>query len=100
MANLFIERRRSPRNGITELIRVHPVNSDFPVEFCTTFNISGTGLYLKTSAAHYFLGMTVELTRNFVADDPKSEEIMGAVVRVDRLEDGNFGVAVAFTSAV
>jgi hypothetical protein len=81
-------------------MRVRPVNSDFPVEYCTSFNVSGTGVYLETSAAHYFLGMTVGSTRDFVADDPNSEEIMGAVVRVDKLENGKFGVAVHFTSAV
>jgi hypothetical protein len=100
MPNLFVERRRSPRTGVAQFMRVRPVNSDFPVEYCTTFNVSGTGVYLKTSAAHYFLGMTVGLTRDFVADDPSSEEIMSAVVRIDKLEDGRFGVAVDFTSAV
>jgi hypothetical protein len=44
--------------------------------------------------------MTVGSTRDFIADDPNSEEIMGAVVRVDKLENGKFGVAVHFTSAV
>jgi hypothetical protein len=97
MANLFVERRRSPRTGVAQSMRVRPVNSDFPVEFCTTFNVSGTGVYLKTSAAHYFLGMTLGLTRDYVADDPKGDEIMCAVVRVDRLAGGNFGVAIHST---
>ena len=100
MPNLFIERRRSPRTGLAQFMRVRPVNSDFPVEFCPTFNVSRAGVYLKTSATHYCLGMTLGLTRDFVTDDPSREEIMGAVVRVDKLEDGNFGVAVDFTSAV
>jgi hypothetical protein len=85
---------------VAQFMRVRPVNSDFPVEFCPTFNVSGAGVYLKTSATHYFLGMTVSLTRDFVADGANSEEIMATVVRVDKLEDGKFGVAVAFTSAV
>jgi hypothetical protein len=90
----------SPRTDVAQFMRVRPVNSDFPVEFCPTSNVSRAGVYLKTSAAHYFLGMTVGLTRDFVADDLRSEEIMSAVVRVDRLKDGEFDVAVDFTSAV
>jgi hypothetical protein len=81
-------------------MRIRPVNSAFPVEYCPTFNVSRAGVYLKTSATHYFLGMTLGLTRDFVVNDPKWEEIMGAVVRIDKLEDGKFGVAVDFTLAV
>ncbi len=81
-------------------MRVRPVDSDFPVEYCTTFNISRAGVYVKTSATHYVLGMTLHLTRDFIEADPNREEIMGAVVRVDKLEDGKFGVAVDFTSAM
>jgi hypothetical protein len=55
-------------------MRVRPVNSDFPVEYCTTLNVSRAGVYLKTLASHYFLGMTLGLTRDFVTDDPNIEE--------------------------
>jgi hypothetical protein len=44
--------------------------------------------------------MTLYLTRDFVEADPNREEIMGAAVRVDKLADGKFGVAIDFTSAV
>jgi hypothetical protein len=100
MPNLFIERRKSPRTGLAQFMRVRPIDSDFPVEYCTSYNVSRSGVYLKTSAAHYVLGMTLYLTRDFVEADPNREEIMGAVVRVDKLEDGKFAVAVDFTSAV
>jgi hypothetical protein len=94
------ERRRSPRTGLAQFVRVRPADSDFPVEYCDTFNVSWAGVYLKTSAAHYVLGMTLYLTSDFVEADPNREEIMGAVVRIDKLEDGRFGVAVDFTSAI
>jgi hypothetical protein len=81
-------------------MRIRPADSDFPTEYCTTFNVSRAGVYLKTSATHYVLGMTLHLTRDFVEADPNREEIMGTVVRVDKLEDGKFGVALDFTSAV
>jgi hypothetical protein len=82
-------------------MRIRPVDSDFPVEYWTTFNVSRAGVQLKASATHYVLGMTLYLTRDFVEADPNREEkIMGAVVRVDKLDDGKFDVAVDFTSAV
>lgn len=81
-------------------MRIRPADSDFPTEYCTSYNVSRSGVFLKTSAAHYVLGMTLYLTRDFVETDPNREEIKGAVVRVDELEGGKFGVAVDFTSAV
>jgi hypothetical protein len=44
--------------------------------------------------------MNVYVTRDFLPGDPMNRAERGAVVRVDKLEDGKFGVAVAFTSAV
>ena len=81
-------------------MRIRPVDSDFPTEYCMSYNVSRAGVYLKTSATHYVLGMTLYLTRDFVQADTNREEIMGTVVRVDKLGDDNFGVAVDFTSAV
>jgi hypothetical protein len=81
-------------------MRIRPADSDFPTEYCASYNVSRSGISLKTSATHYVLGMTLYLTRDFVEADTNREEIMGAVVRVDKLEDGKFGVAVDFTSAV
>ena len=40
--------------------------------------------------------MEVYVTSDFVVDGPNPEEIMGAVVRIDKLEDSGFGVAVHF----
>jgi hypothetical protein len=100
MPSLFIEHRRSSRTGLAQSVRIRPADSDLPVEYCTTFNVSWAGVYLKTLASHYVLGMTLYLTSDFVEADPNREEFMGAVVRVDKLADGKFGVAVDLTSAV
>ena len=81
-------------------MRIRAADSDFPTEYCTSYNVSRSGVYLKTSATHYVLGTTLYLTRDFVEADTNREEITGAVVRVDKLEDGKFGVAIDFTSAV
>jgi hypothetical protein len=50
-------------------MRIRPADSDYPVEYCTSYNVSRSGLYLKTLATHYVLGMTLYLTRDFVEAD-------------------------------
>jgi hypothetical protein len=44
--------------------------------------------------------MNVYVTRDFLPGDPMSRAEAGAVVRVERLEDGRCGVAIHFFSAV
>jgi hypothetical protein len=95
MATEFVERRLSPRTGVSLLTRIRPVDSAFRAEYCTSFNVSHTGAYFKTSSAHYLLGIEVYVTGDFVVGGPNLREIMGAVVRLDELEDG-FGVAIYF----
>jgi hypothetical protein len=95
----FIERRLSPRTGLSLLTRIRPVDSELPAEYCTSSNVSHTGVYFKTASAHYLLGMEVYVTSDFVVGGPNRAEIMGAIVRIDKLEDG-FGVAVHFLPAI
>jgi hypothetical protein len=95
MATEFVERRLSHRTGLSLPTRIRPVDSAFPAEYCTSFNVSHTGVYFKTSSAHYLLGIEVYVTGDFVVGGPNLREIMGAVVRIDELEDG-FGVAIYF----
>ena len=45
------------------------------------------------------MGMEVYVTRDFVVAGPNRAEIMGAVVRIDKLEDG-FGIAIHFLPAI
>jgi hypothetical protein len=95
MATGFIERRLSPRTGLSLPTRIRPVDSAFPAEYCTSINVSHSGVYFKTSSAHYLLGIEVYVTGDFVVGGPNLREIMGAVVRIDELEDG-FGVGIYF----
>ena len=55
--------------------------------------------YFKTSSGPYHPGMEVYVTRDFVMAGPNRAEIMGAVVRIDTLEDSGFGVAIHFLPA-
>src|ERR1700730_18064568 len=99
MAAVFIERRLSPWSGLSLLTRIRPVDSALPPEYCNSVNVSHTGIYFKTSSGHYLLGMEVYVTRDFVVAGPNRAEIMGAIVRIDKLEDSGFGVAIHFVPA-
>jgi hypothetical protein len=96
MPSEFIERRRSPRTALSLLTRIRPVDFAFPAEYCTSVNVSHTGVYFKTSSAYFLLCMEVYVTSYCVVDGPNPEEIMGAVVRIDKLEGSGFGVAIHF----
>jgi PilZ domain len=88
------ERRRKPRINLEQVVRVRPFDPEFPPEYCTTFNISKDGLYLSTSAAHYTPGMRVYVTADFQPGSPLNHDVSGAVVRIDKLQNGQFGVAI------
>ena len=99
MATEFVERRLSHQTGLSLPTRIRPIDSAFPAEYCTSFNVSHTGVYFKTSCPHYLLGMEVCVTSDFVVAGPNRAEIMGAVVRIDKLEDSGFGIAIHFLPA-
>ena len=47
MATEFVERRLSHRTGLSLPTRIRPVDSAFPAEYCTSFNVSHTDAYFK-----------------------------------------------------
>ena len=98
MQGQFEERRQARRTDTKQLVRIRPVDPQFPPEYCTTFNISETGLYLGTSASHYFPGMNVYVTSDFQPESPMNRSVMGCVVRIEELEGGQFGVAIQILS--
>lgn len=86
--------QRPPRARLSQPVRVRPFESRYPEEINVTQNISRKGLYFETLLGHYFSGMEVYVTRNFNARDPLSHDEAGEVVRVERLENGKWGVAI------
>jgi hypothetical protein len=88
------EYRLTPRENLSEPVRVRPCDSQYPEEICTSVNVSRSGLYLVTSTDYYFVGMNVIVTLNFGPDDPMHREQIGDVVRVDQLDDDKRGVAI------
>jgi len=88
------ERRQVHREDLSEPVLVCPCDPECPEEVCTTLNVSRNGLYFTTTLGHYFPGMKVIVTHNVRPDDSTQEEYMGDVVRLERLEDGKWGVAI------
>ena len=85
---------RSPRAKLSQPVRVRPYDPHDPEEVCVTENLSRKGFYFETSLSHYFSGMCVAVTRNFVPGDLMNREEGAEVVRVERLKNGKWGVAI------
>jgi hypothetical protein len=88
------DRRRQPRNELSQVVRIRPLDPTLPLDSCQTFNVSQYGMYLSTSASHYCPGMNVYVTSDFQPNNAMA----GVVVRVDDLEDGRRGVAIQIYS--
>jgi hypothetical protein len=78
----FNERRRAARVDAKRVVRIRPFDPQLPPEYCTTFNISESGLFFETSARHYTLGMNVYVTSDFESGSPMNRSVAGSVVRV------------------
>jgi hypothetical protein len=88
------ERRQAQREDLSEPVLICPCDPECPEEVCPTLNVSRNGLYFTTTMGHYFPGMNVIVTPIFRQDDSMQREFMGDVVRLERLEDGKWGVAI------
>ena len=88
------ERRQTQREDLSEPVLICPCDPECPEEVCTTLSVSRNGLYFTTTTGHYFPGMDVIVTPNFRPDDSMQREYIGDVVRLERLEDGKWGVAI------
>jgi hypothetical protein len=88
------DRRVSKRINQTQTVRIRPVEAQYAEETRSTLNVSWDGFYFATSVGHYFPGMAVLVTRDFYSTDPAKSEEQGTVMRVDKLKEGRWGVAV------
>jgi hypothetical protein len=94
-----MERRRQPRTNLSQVVFIRPLDSRLPPDFCTTFNVSRDGVYLATSAGHYAPGVNIYLTSDFQPGSPMTYAMAGVVVRVEKLEDDKWGVAIHIFSS-
>jgi hypothetical protein len=93
----YSEQRRSRRAKIARTLRVRPSEprdqhfEDMPV----SVNASREGIYFTTRQATYYAGMRVFVTFPFSSPhDPMNCEYVAQVVRVEKLPNNKFGVAV------
>jgi hypothetical protein len=91
------DKRRSRRAKIARTLRVRPSEprdehfEDLP----TSVNASKEGVYFLTRRDKYYPGMRVFVTFPYgSAHDPMNCEYVAKVVRVEKLANGKFGVAV------
>jgi hypothetical protein len=88
------ERRHQPRTNLSQVVRIRRFDPSWPPEYCTTLNVSQDGLYFATSEGHYALGLNIYVTSEFRTNSLINYAMEGVVVRVDRLENEKWGVAV------
>jgi hypothetical protein len=93
----FLNKRRSRRAKIARPLRVRPSEpkddhfEDFPV----SVNASREGILFTTRREGYYPGMRVFVTFPYTsAHDPMNCEYVAQVVRVDKMPNGKFGIAV------
>jgi hypothetical protein len=93
----YAEKRRSRRAKIARTLRVRPSDpkddhfEDLPI----SINASKEGVLFKTRRATYYPGMRVFVTFPYSSPhDPMNCEYVAQVVRVDKLPNERFGVAV------
>jgi hypothetical protein len=79
---------------LSQAVRIRPFDPSLPPEYCTTLNASEDGLYFSTQAVHYGIGMSVYVTTDFQADSPLNTTFVGVVVRIDKLESDERGIAI------
>jgi hypothetical protein len=75
-------------------VRIRPFDPSLPPEYSTTFDVSQDGMYLATSSDHYAPGMNVYVTSEYQPDSPMKHSLTGLVVRVEKLRDDKWGVAI------
>jgi PilZ domain len=90
------ERRRNRRVKLSQPARLRPTDSVYAEEVQITLTVSRDGLYFTTPLKHYHAQMRVRVTFPYHPSDPVATEYLAEVVRVERLNDGRFGVAVRF----
>ena len=98
-----LEHRRNPRAKISRKLRIRPSHADHGdfEDFPQTVNVSKNGLYFSTKLPNYRVGLRLFVIYPFTyKEDPMKSEYLAEVVRVDKLGEKQFGVAVNLIAAI
>lgn len=96
------DRRRKRRAKMAQPVRVRPSEpgaNDFD-EVLATLDVCRNGIYFPTQRETYKQGMRLFVTFPFRGASEMNPEYIGQVVRIDRLPDGNLGVAVHLLQSI
>lgn len=88
------EHRANRRVKVSRPLLARPSDPKYKEEVQTSLNTSRDGLYFRTRANHYYVGMRVSVILGYAPTDRCNSTSYGEVVRIDRLKDGSFGIAV------
>lgn len=86
--------RHERRVGLSQPVRLRPVNSQHPEENCAGVEGSKGGLLVESPFDHYYAGMEVYFTRNVGTGGPANPEEHGSVVRVEKRQGGGCRIAI------
>jgi len=94
------DKRRSRRIRIGQPMKIRASDpKDAVEELGTTKNVGREGIYFISAIATYYEGMRLYVTLPFHdPKDPQDREYLGQVVRVEKVGEGQWGVAVQFLS--
>jgi len=97
------EKRRSRRIHIGQPLKIRAsYPTDAQVEDTSlTKNVAREGIYFASKIGSYYEGMRVFVSLPYHSPrEPEDREYLGQVVRVDKLTEGQWGVAVQLLSEV
>ena len=87
-------RRAGRRVKVSRRILIRPSDPRYKEEVTSSVNASRDGFYFTTQTKHYYVGMRLDVMLGYAPNDPCNITSFGEVVRIDRLKDDRFGVAV------
>lgn len=101
MSGARFEKRLSPRAKVSRMLRVRPSEGEHFEELPMTANVSKHGIYFHTHLPNYRMGMRLFVTYPFTfTNDPMKSEYLAEVVRVGKLADSRFGIAIRLLSSI
>jgi len=90
------EARRRKRLKIALPVHLRPFDARYAEieDVAQVIDFTRDGLFFRTRMPHYFLGMRLIVTFPYGEKVSVHRQMLATVVRMDRLEDGDRGIAV------
>jgi hypothetical protein len=86
--------RRERRLKIAQPIRVRAEDFGDSVQMGETLNMSRNGIYAVFPKNPFHIGMHVHVILGYRTGDPVQHEWLAEVLRIEKREEGNWGIAM------